>query len=179
MERKVVLTGFMATGKSVVAAALAQRLGWPLRDSDRQLMDRAGKPIDQIFHDDGEAGFRALERQVITQLASEPGATVIATGGGAIVDDSNFDALAAVGEIFCLTARPEVIIKRLGAGIRKRPKLLEGGKSLDVRIGELMAERAGAYARAHHAIDTSELTVDETVEQIVKILREDRCRRSA
>ncbi len=178
MAPKLILTGFMATGKSAVGRAAAARLGWRLVDSDAELVARAGKPIPAIFAEHGEARFRALEREVIAGLASDPnrcpqcGAprpAVISTGGGALVDERNYAALKRAGLIICLSARPEVIAARVRRSPHARPKLLEGGKPLEVRIAELMEERRAAYARADFNVDTSDLSVVESAERVLAI----------
>jgi shikimate kinase len=178
MAPKLILTGFMASGKSAVGRAVAARLGWRLLDSDAELAARAGKPIPAIFADDGEAHFRALEREVIAALAGdpalcpqcgEPRPAVISTGGGALVDERNYLALKGAGVIVCLSARPEIIAARVRRSPHKRPKLLEGGKPLEERIAELMDERRAAYARADFTVDTSDLSVAESAERVLEI----------
>jgi len=118
---KLILTGFMATGKSTVARHLARRLRWPFIDCDAEISALAGKPIHQIFRDSGEERFRTLEREVISKITSDvsrcaqcgrPLPAVIATGGGAIVDPQNYAALHDCGVIISLTARPEVNAER-------------------------------------------------------------------
>jgi shikimate kinase len=124
MAPKLILTGFMATGKSAAARALARRTGWPHIDCDAEIMARAGKSIADIFRDSGEAHFRLLEREVIAAIADEARRcphchglrpAVIATGGGAIADPRNCEQLSRAGLIICLTARPEVIARRVSA----------------------------------------------------------------
>jgi len=172
MERKLVLTGFMATGKSAIGAIVARRLGWPLIDSDREIELRAGKAVVTIFAEDGEPRFRALEREVIAELAAESRQTVIATGGGALVDDDNYTALSRSGVIICLAARPEVIAARVAQSGRTRPKLLESDHPIEERIRELLAARSAAYARAAATIDTSELTRDQAAERVIAAFAE-------
>ncbi len=167
MERKLVLTGFMATGKSVVGAIAARRLGWPLVDTDRELVARAGKPVAAIFSEDGEGRFRALERELIAELCQQARPAVIATGGGALADQANYTALARAGVIICLAARPEVIAARVLRAGATRPKLAEGGKPLLERIGELLAARASVYALAAITIETSGLTPEEVAERVL------------
>src|SRR5260370_41672226 len=72
MAPKVILTGFMATGKSVVSRALAKRLGWPLVDFDALLEQRTGGPISIIFSESGETHFRKLERDLIDEITAYP-----------------------------------------------------------------------------------------------------------
>lgn len=176
MAPKLILTGFMATGKSVAARACAQILGWRLIDCDAIITARAGRPIAEIFRAHGEAHFRTLERELIADIAGErrrcpqcgnPLPAVIATGGGAIVDPRNFAALSRIGVIVCLTARPEVIARRIGPAAASRPMLTAGGKPLPERIAELIAARREAYARAPLSLDASDLTIDQTAAAIV------------
>jgi shikimate kinase len=173
---KVILTGFMATGKSTVARHLARRLRWRLIDCDVEISARAGKPIPQIFRECGEAYFRALERSVIAEITSDPRRctqcgrhrpAVIATGGGAIMDSQNYAALRDCGVIICLSARPEVIARRVASGVKTRPMLARSGMPVKQRIAELMEQRREAYARAALTIDTSERTVEQVVDAIL------------
>ena len=170
----IILVGFMASGKSRVGRILSQRTGMPLVDADTVIVERAGKSIERIFADEGEAAFRALERAVISDLCSRSG-QVISAGGGAFVDPANRREMLSGGTVFCLQARPETIYQRLKAdndsGQAVRP-LLAGPDPLE-RIRELLAQRAEAYGRAHHCIDTDELTPEEVAEQILILLPTD------
>ena len=176
MTPKLILTGFMATGKSSVGPLVARRLGWEFVDVDAVIVAQAGKPVAQIFADHGEAHFRRLEREVVAHLTGDrrrcpqchgPHPEVISTGGGVLLDESNCAALKRAGVIVCLTARPEVVAARVERSKTRRPKLTEGGKSALARIKELMDERVDAYARADVQIDTSDLTVDQLADQVI------------
>ena len=176
MTPKLILTGFMATGKSSVGPLVARRLGWEFVDVDAVIVTQAGKPIAQIFADHGEAHFRRLEREVVAHLTGDrrrcpqchgPHPEVISTGGGVLLDESNCAALKRAGVIVCLTARAEVVAARVERSKTRRPKLSEGGKSALARIKELMDERVDAYARADVQIDTSDLTVDQLADQVI------------
>lgn len=186
MAPRLILTGFMATGKSSIAPIVASRLRWRLVDTDDLIVARAGKPVAAIFEQDGESRFRALECEVIAELAREvprcaqckaPRPMVIATGGGALVDESNHRALARAGIIVCLSARPEVIARRIGRSAAKRPKLLEGGKPLRDRIAELQEARREAYARAEVTVDTSDLTIEQAADRVLDAYVEHALRR--
>jgi len=175
----LILTGFMATGKSTVARQLARRLGWRLIDCDAEISARTGKPIHQIFRDSGEKAFREMERRVIEDITSERvrcalcghrRPTVVATGGGAIVDMQNYAALRNCGVIICLSARPDVIERRMARGIKTRPLLAQKGRPVKQRIAELMKMRREAYSRATFTIDTSERTVEQVVAAILDAL---------
>lgn len=170
MAPKLILTGFMASGKSAVARNLSRRLGWRLIDCDAMIVARSGKSITEIFRTHGEAHFRALEREVIAAVAKDSRRcaqcgkllpAVVATGGGAIVDAENCAHLRRAGVIVCLSARPEIIARRVGHSAKSRPMLTRGGKPLPERVAELMAARRDAYARAHATVDTSDINIDQ------------------
>jgi shikimate kinase/3-dehydroquinate synthase len=186
----VVLTGFMGTGKSTVGRELARRLGWDFVDMDDELAARAGRPIPQIFSEDGEASFRSMEAALCRELAGLSGGRqatnepverdteafsgcVIATGGGTLLWPDNRHQLEGLGPIVCLDCSADEIVRRLaneptGEGVRKRPLLAAIG--LRGEIERLLRERADAYAAAQWRIPTTSLTVEEVVERICDIL---------
>ena len=188
MAPRLILTGFMGTGKSSIAPIVARRLAWAYIDSDEVLVARAGKPIAAIFESEGEAHFRKLEREVIADLSREaprcaqcgnPRPAVIATGGGVLMDEANYRALNRAGVIICLSARPEVIARRVERSRTRRPKLIEGGKPLGERIAELLAQRKDAYARAEAIIDTSDLSVERAADKVLAVFIQHGARRCA
>ena len=158
----IVLVGFMCTGKSLVGKRLAATLGLKFIDSDQVIEARAGKTVEQIFADDGEAKFRQLERTVIAHLASKSG-QVIATGGGALGDRRNLVELRRSGTLVCLTASPQAILERSRRG-PARP-LLKVPKPR-ARIEELLAARACQYAQADYHLDTTELSPEQAAARI-------------
>ena len=193
----IILVGFMASGKSHVGRILAQRTGRPLADSDELIVARAGKSVERIFAEDGEAAFRTLERAVISELCAGSG-RIISAGGGAFVDPDNRRIMRAGGRVFCLHAGPETIYKRLAAtnpgsdhpepdnpesdnpdsaddnpGAAPVRPLLAGDNPLE-RIRELLAQRAPAYNQAHHRIDTDALAPEQVAERGVGSFLPDR-----
>lgn len=164
----VILTGMMGTGKSSVGQRVAAQLGAPFVDTDALVEEAAGCSVAEIFARDGEAAFRAAERRAIAAALARPRA-VVATGGGAIVDPDTRAALRAAAPIVCLTARPEVILRRARAAGPTRP-LLQGDDPAG-RIAALLAERAPAYAEADLTIDTSTRPLDDVVAEVLGFLR--------
>ena len=110
---QVILTGFMATGKTEVGRRLARRLGRPFVDVDGLVEAATGKSVADIFASEGEARFRELERVAVDD-ACRVSEAVIATGGGTLLDAENRRRLAAAGPIVCLAAPPEEILRRVG-----------------------------------------------------------------
>lgn len=162
-ERNIVLTGFMATGKTTVGQLVARLTGRPFVDADDVIVKRAGMPIRQIFEQDGEAAFRALEREVCRDLASKR-RQVIATGGGMLVDPENRRQMMATGLVVCLDASPEVIGARLAAS-KERP--LSGDWMT------LLEKRRAAYAAIPVHINTAGLNPDSIAQEIVKLWQND------
>lgn len=164
---KIVLTGFMGTGKSVVGRRLAERLALPFIDLDAAIEATAEMTVSEIFALEGESGFRRRERELIASLTNR-GNCVIATGGGALLDPENARNLRTGAMLVCLVAEPTVILQRLGADA-SRP-LLQGPDRL-ARIRELLTQRDPAYAQADLTIETSGADVEEIVDRIVCRLR--------
>jgi 3-dehydroquinate synthase len=164
-HRNIVLTGFMGTGKTAVGREVAARLGRPFVDLDDLIVQRTGKSIPEIFVQDGEPAFRSLEAAVCAEMAA-PAGLVIATGGGAVVNPTNREALAAGGTVICLEADPDTILQRVGQG-DDRPML--AGPDRVARIRELLAARAEVYAALPHHLDRTHLTVPATAERVMGI----------
>ncbi|MCP4618428.1 MAG: AAA family ATPase, partial [Bradyrhizobium sp.] len=116
----MILTGFMATGKTAVGREVARRLGRPFVDMDAEIEVRAGKPIPRIFAEDGEAAFRRMEAALCAELSAQ-GGRVVATGGGALVDPANRARMMDSGAVVCLTCDADEILRRVSAGDPERP----------------------------------------------------------
>lgn len=165
----LVLTGFMGTGKTAVGRAVAARLGRPFVDMDEQIVQRAGMSIPEIFARQGERAFRALEAELVRELAGRRG-LVIATGGGALVDPTNRETFCRTGLVICLTASVEAILARVGEG-RGRPLLQAGEGAADTRarITALLAQRAAAYAEIPYAVDTTDRSLSQVVDEVLRL----------
>ena len=164
-HRNIILTGFMGTGKTAVGREIAARMGRPFVDLDDLIVQRAGKSIPEIFAQDGEPAFRALEAAICGEMAA-PAGLVIATGGGAVVNPANREALAAGGTVICLEADLETILQRVGRG-DDRPMLASPDRV--ARIRELLAARAEAYAALPYHLDRTHLTIPATAERVMGI----------
>jgi len=167
----IVITGFSGSGKSLAAREVARRLNWSFIDTDAEIVKLAGKPIADIFQQEGESRFRELERQII-EKACQQEQSVIAIGGGAIVDPGNYELLAKSGFIFCLEAKPETIYQRLFQGItygsepEVRPLLAEDNPL--ERISELKASRQRYYANVDWTVHTDRLSIDQVAEEVIR-----------
>ncbi|MEN9577024.1 MAG: 3-dehydroquinate synthase [Pseudomonadota bacterium] len=150
--RPLILNGFMATGKSTVGRLVAARRGVPFVDLDLELEQRAGLSIPEWFATHGEAHFRALETQVLTELLSEGGARVIAVGGGALLRRETRLLALDRAVVITLSADLQTLLGRAAADPTQRP-LFRGGPDA---IARLLETRLVAYAEAHAQLDVSQ-----------------------
>jgi 3-dehydroquinate synthase len=177
LDRRItnlIITGFSGTGKSQVAKEVARRLNWDFLDTDDEIVEQTGKPIAEIFRQDGEGKFRELERETIRK-ACQQRQIVIAIGGGAIVDPQNYELLAKTGLIVCLEAKTETIYERLFREAARSPEtevrpLLAVDNPLE-RIRQLKASRQPYYAKANWTIHTDGLSVSEVADEVIRASR--------
>ena len=166
----IILTGFSGTGKSAAGRAAAALLGWSYVDVDAEVVRRTGRPVAEIFAQDGEAIFRRLEAEILAEVCVREKA-VIAAGGGAIANAANRELMLRSGVVVCLEARTETILERLfgeqaADGTEVRP-LLQDPSPRD-RIEALKAERQPAYALAQWTVHTDGLGVEEVAREVVR-----------
>ncbi len=170
MKNNISLIGFMATGKTFVGKNLAQKLDKEYVDVDSLIVKESGKSIPRIFEEDGEIRFRELEMEIVKKVSGRKD-IVIDCGGGVVLNKINIDRLKQNSNIILLTASPEVILERILKEKGKRP-LLEIPDRME-EIKRLLSFREPFYNRScDYKIDTSNLTVDEVVDKILKIFWE-------
>jgi len=163
----IVLIGYRGTGKSVVGAVLAGRLGMRYVGMDAAIVERAGMPIPEIVEKQGWPGFRDLESAEARELAGLDH-LIIDTGGGIIERPENIKTLQKNATIFWLKARVETIVARI-QGDSQRPALT-AGKIFTEEVAEVLERRAPKYkSAAHYEIDTDELTPDQIADKIIEI----------
>jgi shikimate kinase len=165
-SRTIVLVGLMGAGKSTVGRRLAQALNMPFRDADAEIEAAAGRSISEIFAQFGEVAFRDGERRVIARLLSGP-PHVLATGGGAFIDDSTRALINAKGISVWLKADVEVLARRVSR--RDVRPLLIGKNPLEVLQAQALA-RYDCYGQAHLTIETGDSAHQVTVDAIIKAL---------
>jgi shikimate kinase len=161
---RLVLIGFMGSGKSTLGARLAQRGAVPFADLDDEIERRAGCTVTEIFAREGESGFRARELDALADLAAAlPAPAVVATGGGIVETDAALPLLQQLGRIVWLRADPEPCIARLGAAGAARPLLQTDWRARYDR-------RAARYAAWSEAIvSTHPETVEASLAALVAV----------
>lgn len=161
----IVLIGPMGSGKTTVGGLVAARLGTAVRDTDHDVEATAGREISEIFVDDGEATFRALERAAVAEaLATHDG--VLALGGGAVLDPESRELLAGHDVVFLRVGLSDAV-KRVGLG-SSRPLLLGNVRG---RIKSLLDERTPVYESvATLTVETDGREPQEIADEIVAAL---------
>lgn len=169
----IYLVGFMATGKTAVGRELAKKKKWQFVDLDELIELREKRRISDIFAKDGEPYFRKVEKKILNEVSREK-KFVVACGGGIVIDPENIKTMKETGMIICLTATPEIILKRT-SGYTHRPLL--NVKDPKRQIELLLKLRTPYYAKADKTIDTSKVSVEEVVKKILKTISGKRVRK--
>ncbi|MBO3741047.1 shikimate kinase [Actinoplanes flavus] len=166
MAPVAVFVGVMGAGKSTIGAAVAAELGVPFADTDAIIEDRAGKPIPDIFVEDGEPAFRDLERRTVADaLATFDG--VLALGGGAILDEGTRKLLTGHTVVY-LSVELADAIKRVGLGAG-RPLLAINPRAT---LRHLLDQRRPLYLEvATHTVATDGREESETTAEVLALLR--------
>lgn len=171
MAERVILVGFMCSGKSTVGRKLADRLGWSFIDFDEEIERVSGKRVIDIFRGGGEAAFRRLEADLTEQLEGRR-QVIFAPGGGWMARPELVDRLRPGSLLVWLRVRPETVYRRWQQQPEVGRPLLQVGRPLE-RIRTLLKQRRPHYEEADIAIDTDPLDVDQIVERIVDRLESD------
>jgi shikimate kinase len=158
-RRLIVLTGFMGTGKSTVGRLVALRLGWNFVDTDAEIERRQRMPIAHIFRTQGEPAFRAMEAELAHELAQRTN-TVIATGGGMLLNPANRAVLEAQAMLVCLTANERELDRRL-KGSSHRP--------LAANWRAVYAGRRALYDSLPYHVDTSHRSPDASAREVIAL----------
>lgn len=166
-DRSVVLIGLMGAGKTTVGRRLAAAMARPFNDADHEIERAAGRTVNEIFEDFGEAAFRDGERRVIARLLDET-PMVLALGGGAFVDPQTRALVKEKAISVWLQADVETLAARVGR--RDTRPLLRDGDPLEI-LERLLAVRQPAYAEADIQVDASTGTHQATADSILAALK--------
>jgi shikimate kinase len=168
LDRPLILTGFMGSGKSSVGRILAERLACPFVDLDGVIVATAGRSINEIFTHDGEEAFRRMESACLGQVLGG-GRSVIATGGGVVMADGNRSRMRSMGVVVNLAVSLPQVLSRLH-GASDRP--LFAGSNAPNSVKLLMDGREQFYADADIRIDTDGKSVEDVAAEILRFVEE-------
>ena len=169
--RRVILIGYMGSGKTTVGRALSKETGMMFYDLDWYIESRMRKTVAQIFAEKGEEGFRKIEYNMLHEVA-EFEDVIISCGGGTPCFFDNMDYLNQQGDVVYLKCEPETLYKHLLMGKVERP--LIKGKSPEELIAYItnhLAEREPFYSRARHTLDVTVLDEYDKIQTSVTALR--------
>lgn len=176
--RSLYLVGMMGSGKTSTGRPLAERLGYGFVDADAVIEQAAGCSIPDIFHRDGEAGFRSLESQVLSAI-SQRHSLVVATGGGVVTQPENWGMLHS-GIVIWLDVVPDQLLQRLNADSTVRPLLQTADP--EAALNALLNERRPLYAEADLTVvindETPEAVADGILQLVPSLLKDPTQRRT-
>ena len=168
LDRTIVMVGLMGAGKSAIGKRLAQALGLGFIDADKEIEEAAGCTIPEIFARFGEPAFRDGERRVIARLLEGP-VCVLATGGGAFMDETTRARIKAGGLSIWLRADLDTLVRRTAR--RNNRPLLNAGDPRAI-LGDLMTKRYPIYAQADLTVDSLEAPPETTTQRVIDALRD-------
>jgi shikimate kinase len=164
--RHLWLLGLSGSGKSTVGPRLARALAMPWVDTDAEIARESGKPIPEIFQEEGEEGFRQRESRILEKIAAGP-ASVVSCGGGVVIRKTNRHRMTSTGLRIYLQADPAILARRLRTS-QDRPLL--AGDEREATLQKLLAERSPWYEESELSVDVTHLKPEEVVSAIQKKL---------
>lgn len=165
-QRPIVLVGLMGAGKTSVGRRLADKLGVPFVDADHEIEAAAGKTIKEIFADHGEPYFREGERRVIQRLIGN-GAQVLATGGGAYMNDETRQRIQEKGVAVWLKASLPILMKRV---MKRQDRPLLQAEDPEAVMRGLIDKRYPVYAQADVTVESRDVQHGQMVNDVVRAL---------
>jgi shikimate kinase len=174
--RSIVLVGLMGAGKSTIGRRLAQRLGLAFVDADAEIEQAAGKSVPDIFQDHGEVYFREGERKVIARLL-ESGPQVLATGGGAYMNEDTRRNIARLGISVWLKADVSLLMKRVR---RRDNRPLLKAEDPEGIMRDLIEARYPVYSQADITVESRDVPHGSIVSDVIRALADlERTRKTA
>lgn len=169
--KRVIIIGYMGSGKTTVGHALSQELGLPFYDLDWYIETRMHCTVKQIFDEKGEEGFRKIEHSLLHELAEFEN-VIISCGGGTPCFFDNIDYINRQGETVYLKCSPDVLYKHLKMGKTVRPLLLnKTPDEVKTFIEAQLKEREPFYGKAKHIVDVSLMDNKEKIKITVDAIR--------
>ncbi|MDC8002019.1 shikimate kinase [Aequorivita todarodis] len=168
---KIVLIGYMGSGKSSIGEKLSEVLGFPFKDLDSEIEEQVGSAVSEIFSKKGEIYFRKIENEVLKKIISEEGNLVLATGGGTPCYADSLVFMSEMENVVTIYLKTSLAIlcERLFSEKAKRPLIahLESGNELNDFIRKHLFERSYYYNQAALTIETENESIERIVEKII------------
>lgn len=170
---KIVLVGYMGSGKSTVGKLLAKKLDYSFLDLDEVLENRLGSSISDIFKSKGEVFFRKKEHELLKDVLLEDSSFVLSAGGGTPCYSGNMDSMLQLADaVFYLKVSIPGLVKRLITEKDQRPLIRNiNNDDLPEFIGKHLFERNNYYLKADHIVNCDDRDPLQIVEEIKGLLR--------
>lgn len=169
-KKPIYLIGMMGSWKTTAGKLLAEKLGLSFTDIDDKIKEEEGKSIREIFEQEGKQYFRELETEMLKKVSKSRN-SIIATGGGIILNETNREIMTRTGFVIMLEANPESIAQRIN-NVKKRP-VLQSDQPLLPQLESIWSERKPFYEKAADiTIETNDLTPAMVVEKLAKTVKE-------
>jgi XRE family aerobic/anaerobic benzoate catabolism transcriptional regulator len=175
-HRRIALIGLRGAGKSTLGTALAERLDMPFLELDRLIEQDSGLTLNLIFDFRGQAGFRELERHCLDDVIGRYPSFVLATGGSLVSEPSTFERLLSSCFTVWVRTSPEEHMQRVIAQGDMRPMANNRDAMSDLK--QILTEREVLYSKADVQLDTTGRTLDESLDMLIRALRETPVRES-
>jgi XRE family transcriptional regulator, aerobic/anaerobic benzoate catabolism transcriptional regulator len=166
---RVALIGLRGAGKSTLGRIAAEKLGWSFVELNREIEQKNGLSIAEIFALYGQEGFRRLEQATLRDLVARPGSMILATGGGIVAEALTFDLVLSSYFTIWLRARPEEHMQRVRQQGDLRP--MEDDRSAMQELRTILQSREPLYAQASGQIDTADQLIEDSAEALVDLIR--------
>jgi shikimate kinase len=170
---KIILLGYMGSGKSTIGQTLANELNLSFVDLDHAIEKEIGMSIRDFFEASGELKFRRLENDVLKKVILENSSMILSTGGGTPCYGNNLELMKSTlkTKVFYLKASIKTLSERLASEKATRPLIQAiGEEDLPEFIGKHLFERSNFYLQAHHVIDIDQKSVETVAKEIVELL---------
>jgi shikimate kinase len=170
---KIILLGYMGSGKSTIGQTLANELNLSFVDLDHAIEKEIGMSIRDFFEASGELKFRRLENDVLKKVILENRSMILSTGGGTPCYGNNLELMKSAlnTKVFYLKASIKTLSERLVSEKATRPLIQAiGEEDLPEFIGKHLFERSNFYLQAHHMIDIDQKSVETVAKEIVELL---------
>ena len=170
---KIILLGYMGSGKSTIGKALANELNLSFIDLDHTMEKQMGMTISDFFEVSGELKFRRLENEVLNNVLAENDQMILSTGGGTPCYGNNLQLMKSApnAKVFYLKASIKTLTERLLSEKDTRPLIQSiGDEDLPEFIGKHLFERSNFYLQADHVLDIDQKSVETIVKEMVELL---------
>ncbi len=166
-QGRIALIGLRGAGKSTLGRGLAERLGVPFVELVKEIEREAGTSVGEIFDLRGQAAYRRHERRCLERVIEAHRRAVITTGGSLVSEPATYEALLASCTTIWLSASAEEHMSRVAAQGDYRP--MDGNREAMEDLRRILAGRDALYAKADASLDTSGKSVDESLEELVRL----------